>query len=234
MSEIDIRMQLAFPCRFIPNDGRTGYFYVAPGGSLVWWNGHSAHEMSPNAFGAFLDFGIQPRFNEVFALNAWGRFGVFSDFKNVTSSALRYQARLEGIISASPQTDFHLGVIYYGRSRIKLLPTAGIVWTPDENWVLRAVFPNPKVSRRLWQNHQADWWGYIHMDYGGGSWDIRDQGGLTDYNDIRLGVGVEFVAPNRMGGYFEFGGSFARELYSRGERQARLPSVLYLKTGFIF
>jgi len=233
MDEIDIRMQLAFPCRFVPNDGRTGFFYVAPAGSLVWWNGPKEPSMPPNAFGAFLDFGVQPKFNDVFRLNAWGRFGVFSDFVKVTSDALRYQARLEGMFNYSPQLEIQAGVVYLGRSRVKMLPTAGIVWTPDENWVLRLVFPNPKISRKLWTGQQAEWWGYVHMDYGGGSWDIDARSGLTDYNDIRLGVGAEFAAPSRMGGYFEFGGSFERELYSGGQKTS-LPSVLYLKTGIIF
>jgi hypothetical protein len=236
MDEIDMRMQLAFPCRFVPNNGRTGTFYVAPGGSLVWWNGPTSPEMSPNGFGAFLDLGVQPKFNDVFSLNAWGRLGVFSDFANVTSDAVRYQGRLEGVGAISPQVQLHAGVIYYGRSRVKLLPTVGLVWTPDENWVLRLVFPNPKVSRRLWTGPQADWWGYVLMDYAKGnwSWDIKPQDGLTDYNDIRLGAGIEFATPNRVGGYFEFGGSFDRELYSSGHRLQRPPSALYLKMGFIF
>jgi hypothetical protein len=233
MDEIDLRMQLAFPCRFIPNNGKTGFLYVAPAGSLVWWNGPvGPPHMSPSGFGAFLDFGMQPKFNDIFSLIAWGRFGVFSDFENVSSDAWRYQGRLEGVGVLSPEMQLHAGVIYYGRARIKMLPTIGVVWTPDENWVLRLVFPNPKVSRRLWTGQQADWWGYVHLDYGGGSWDIKGLG-LTDYNDIRLGVGIEFAAPSRIGGYFEFGGSLDRELYSSASRKS-LPAVLYLKTGFIF
>jgi hypothetical protein len=233
MDQIDIRMQLAFPCRFIPNHGRTGYFYVAPAGSLVWWNGPTSPNMSPSGFGAFLDFGVQPKFNDTFSLNAWGRLGVFSDFENVTSDAFRYQGRLEGVGTLSPEMQLHVGVIYYGRARVKMLPTIGVVWTPDEDWVLKLVFPNPKVSRRLWRGPQTDWWGYVHMDYAGGSWDIKPMGGLTDYNDLRFGLGIEFAAPNQFGGYFEFGGSFARELYSGGHSWDA-PTVLYLKTGVIF
>ena len=234
MDEIDIRMQLAFPCRFIPDDGRTGYFYVAPGGSLTWWNGPTGPpDMSPNGFGAFLDFGVQPRFNETFGLIAWGRIGLFSDFEKVTSDAWRYQGRLVGVFNSSPQMQFHLGAIYYGRARVKMLPTAGVIWTPDENWVLKLVFPNPRVQRRIWRGPQTEWWGYVHMDYAGGSWDIEGLG-LTDYNDLRLGAGVEFTTQNRIGGYFEFGGSLARELYTGGHRWESPPSVLYLKTGIIF
>ena len=234
MDEIDIRMQLAFPCRFIPDNGRTGYFYVAPGGSLAWWSGPTGPpDMSPNGFGAFLDFGVQPRFNETFGLIAWGRIGLFSDFEKVTSDAWRYQGRLVGVINSSPQMQFHLGAIYYGRARVKMMPTAGVIWTPDENWVLKLVFPNPRVQRRLWRGPQTDWWGYVHMDYAGGSWDIEGLG-LTDYNDVRLGIGVEFTTQNRVGGYLEFGGSLARELYTGGQCWMEPPSVLYLKTGVIF
>ena len=234
MDEIDMRMQLAFPCRFVPDNGKTGYFYVAPGGSLVWWNGPvGPPDMSPNGFGAFLDFGVQPKFNDTFGIIAWGRFGLFSDFEKVTSDAFRYQGRLEGVFTVSPQMQFHAGVIYYGRSRVKLLPTLGVVWTPSEDLVLKLVFPNPKVLYRFWRGPQADWWGYVHMDYAGGSWDIKGHNGLTDYNDIRLGAGIEFATQSRIGGYFEFGGSFARELYS-GRHDTSLPSVLYLKTGITF
>ena len=234
MDEIDIRMQLAFPCRFIPNNGRPGYFFVAPAGRLVWWNGPNQPDMPANGFGAFLDFGVRPKFNDQFSLHAMGRVGIFSDFGKVTSDAIRLQGRIEGIYSYSPQWDIHLGVICLDRANVKMMPTAGLVWKPDDNWTLRMVFPNPKVSRKLWTGPQADWWGYVQVDYSGGSWDIKGHNGLTDYNDIRLGVGVEFASPSRWGGYFEFGGSFDRELYYEGQRQASLPSVLYLKTGFIF
>jgi hypothetical protein len=233
MDEIQMRMQLAFPCRWIPDHGGTGSLYVAPAGSLVWWNGPAGPpNMSPNGFGAFLDVGVQPMFNETFGLVAWGRVGLFSDFEKVTSDAWRFQGRLEGVAKISPQMEVHGGVIYYGRSRVKMLPTVGVVWTPNDDWVLKLIFPNPKVSRRLWTGPQSDLWGYVHMDYAGGSWDIKGCG-LTDYNDIRLGVGVDFAIQNRFAGYFEFGGSFDRELYSN-RRWASPPSVLYLKTGFIF
>jgi len=196
MDEIQMRMQLAFPCRWIPDHGGTGYLYVAPAGSLVWWNGPAGPpNMSPNGFGAFLDVGVQPKFNETFGLVAWGRVGLFSDFEKVTSDAWRFQGRLEGVAKISPQLEARGGVIYYGRSRVKMLPTVGVVWTPNDDWVLKLIFPNPKVSRRLWTGPQSDLWGYVHLDYAGGSWDIKGCG-LTDYNDIRLGAGIEFARTN--------------------------------------
>ncbi|MDR0336308.1 MAG: hypothetical protein LBI18_04385 [Planctomycetaceae bacterium] len=235
MNEIDIRMQLGIPCRFIPNHGSgTGFFYVAPGTNLVWWEGPvGPPNMSPNGFGAFIDFGMQPQFNEVFSLNMWFRLGVFSDFKHVSSESFRYQGRFEGLFNVSPNVQISAGIIYLDRVRLKILPTGGIIWTPRDDLVLKLVFPNPKISKRLWNSGNAEWWGYIQGDYGGGSWSI-DGIGKTDYNDIRIGAGLEFETLTRIGGYLEFGGSFARELYSHNRHWAKPPSVLYLKTGFIF
>jgi hypothetical protein len=235
MSEINLRLQLGFPCRFIPSNGSgTGFFYVAPGANLLWWNGPAGPpHMSPNGFGAFLDFGMQPQFNEVFSLNAWFRFGVFSDFKRISSDSFSYQGRLEGLFNVDPKIQIIAGIIYLDRQRHKILPTVGVVWTLRDDLVLKLTFPNPKISKRLWNSGSAEWWGYVQGDYGGGCWSI-DGIGRTDYNDVKIGAGIEFETQTRIGGYFECGGSFARELYSHGQKWAKPPNVLYLKTGIIF
>ena len=235
LTEIDLRMQLAIPCRFIPTNGTgQGFFYVAPGGGVAWWDGPvGPPDMSPNGFKAFLDFGVRPQFNDVFGLNAWFRFGVFSDFKDVSSKSLRYQGRIEGIFNVSREVQIFAGIIYMDRARVKIMPTGGVVWTPRDDLVLKLVFPNPKISKRLWNNGNSEWWGYVQADYGGDSWSIKGLG-KTDYNDIRVGIGLEFETISRVGGYFEFGGSFGREIYSNHTKWASPPDVIYLKTGFVF
>ena len=238
VSELDIRMQLGFPCRFIPNNGPgctgSGFFYVAPGGSLHWWDGPGSDvpSFSPNGFSASLDFGVTPQFNETFSLDAWFRFGVFSDFNTVNSHSLRYQGRLAGMFNVSKQFKVVAGVLYMDRARIKLLPTGGVIWVPREDIVLRLTFPNPKLSMRITNTGRAEWWGYLQGDYGGGSWTI--DGTKTDYNDIRIGLGVEFETLTKVGGFFEIGGAFNREIYSGGNAWCKPDSMLYLKTGFVF
>jgi hypothetical protein len=236
--QIDLRMQLAFPCRLIPNNNKTspngtGYFLVAPGMNLVWWNGPKGPpDMPPNGFGAYLDLGMQPQLTENFGLNTWFRFGIFSDFKDVNSDAWRFQGRLEGIYNMSPEMQLVGGIICMDRARVRLMPTVGVIWTPRDDLIVRMVFPNPKVSKRLHKG-TAEWWGYVQADYGGGAWNVEHLG-KTDYNDIQFGAGIEFETLTRVGGYFEFGGAFARELYSGGNKWASPPTVLYLKTGFVF
>lgn len=238
MDELDLRMMLAVPCRFIPNNGTgqsgSGYFYIAPGANLVWWSGPKGPpHMSPNGFGAYVDVGMQPQFNDVFAVDAWFRFGVYSDFKKVKSDAIRFQGKAAGIFTVSPDIKIVAGVMYLHRERIKILPTGGVIWTPRDDWILRLTFPNPKISKRLWTGDRAEWWGYVNADYGGDSWYVQDLG-KTDYNDIRVGIGIEFETHSRVNGYFELGGSFNRELYSRNRKWASPSDVIYFKTGIMF
>ncbi len=235
LSQLDLRMQLSVPCRFIPtNSSQPGFLMITPGGQLAWWDGPSGPpDMSPNGFGAYLDFGVQPQFNDIFGVNAWFRFGVFSDFKKVGSESLRYQGGIEGVVNLSRDMQLVVGFRYLDRARVKMLPTGGIIWTPRDDWRLRLTFPDPKISKRLWQTDRAVWWGYIRAEYGGDAWSISGLG-KTDYNDIRFGLGLEFETIAHVGGYFEFGGSFKRELYSQHTKWADPPSVIYLKTGFVF
>ncbi|MDR1289617.1 MAG: hypothetical protein LBK06_00300, partial [Planctomycetaceae bacterium] len=75
MQELDIRMQFAIPCRFIPdyqpNSGGVGSVYIAPGGSLYWWNGPGRFDVNANGFAAYIDFGIKPQITEFFSLESW-------------------------------------------------------------------------------------------------------------------------------------------------------------------
>ncbi|MCL2742777.1 MAG: hypothetical protein FWE67_02895 [Planctomycetaceae bacterium] len=239
INEVDIRMQLSFPCRFIPHNSSAavdsdGFFYVAPGLSTFWWNGPvGPPDMPPNGFGAFIDFGINPRFNEVFSMEGWFRLGAYSDFKKVKSEALRYQGRLASIFTVSPTVQIIGGAQYLDRVRLKIIPVGGVIWTPRDDLVLRLTFPNPKISQRFWQTANADWWIYAAADYGGNSWSI-DGMGQTDYNDIRVGGGIEFETLTKINGHIEFGGAFNRELYSTDYKQRKLSDAVYLKLGFVF
>ncbi|GHT21226.1 hypothetical protein FACS189419_01790 [Planctomycetales bacterium] len=238
MGQIDLQMQLNFPCRFIPNNNGgtsgTGWFYVVPGASLFWWDGPVANPgMSANGFGAYLKFGAEPQFNDVFALKTWGQLGVFSDYHKITSDAIRFSADIEGIVKLSDKMKLVAGVLYLGRERVRLLPTGGVIYQPNDDLEFRFLFPNPKVTKRLWKGQRADWFGYISADYCGMTWDIETIG-ATDYNDIRLGAGIEFSTPQKVRGYFEFGGSFGRELYTNGVSWSDPPTVMYLKMGFVF
>ncbi|MDR1483719.1 MAG: hypothetical protein LBT09_02730 [Planctomycetaceae bacterium] len=237
MQELDIRMQFAIPCRFIP-DYRTGSsgsgsVYIAPGGSLYWWNGPGKVEVNANGFAAYVDVGIKPQFTEFFSLEAWLRFGAYSDFKRIDSDALRYQGEVVGKFRISPQFNIVAGGRYMARQRYKMLPVAGFEWIPRDDWLFYIVFPKPKISKRIWSDGRVTAWGYVQGELGGESWRWQHTG-KTDYNDIKIGAGCDFQWNNQINGFVELGGSFDRELYSSDHKWLTPKSVFYLKLGVDF
>ncbi|MDR2642507.1 MAG: hypothetical protein LBC74_06910 [Planctomycetaceae bacterium] len=237
MQELDIRMQFAIPCRFIPDyqtgSGGSGAVYIAPGGSLFWWNGPGNVDVHANGFAAYIDFGIKPQITEFFSLESWFRFGAYSDFKRINSDALRYQGEVIGKFRISQQFNIIAGGRYMDRQRYKMLPVAGFEWIPRDDWLFYIVFPKPKISKRIWADGRLTAWGYIQGELGGESWRWQHTG-ETDYNDIKIGAGCDFQWNNQINGFIELGGSFDRELYSRGYKWLSPRSVFYLKLGIDF
>ena len=66
-----------------------------------------------------------------------------------------------------------LGVWYLNRVEYKLLPTCGVVWSPNDNVRFDILFPNPKYSQRLTAMGDTEWWWYLSGVYGGDAWTIR-------------------------------------------------------------
>lgn len=239
IDEVAYQTEFTFPSRFLPNNEP---IYLVPGLNLEFWDGPDTSGlpfgMSPNGFGAYVEVGAAPRYSENFAFEAWLRGGVYSDWKKIAARAFRLEGRGAVLIGLTKDMEAVLGVVYLNRSRVKMLPQAGIIWKPNTDVVWRLVFPDPKLSRFLTTLGTTQWWGYIQGSYGGGCWAISDnefgETYLTDYNDIRIGVGLEFTNQAWMNGFVEIGGTFARELYADGVAWSKPPNTIYLKAGFHF
>ncbi|MDR2344769.1 MAG: hypothetical protein LBE18_01760 [Planctomycetaceae bacterium] len=237
LQELDLRIQFAIPCRFIPDfnpsSGGTGSIYIAPGGSLYWWNGPNNRSVNANGFAAYIDVGIKPQITEFFSLESWFRFGAYSDFKKLNSNSLRYQGELVGKFRISQQFNIIAGAQYLDRQHYKMLPVAGFEWIPRDDWLFYVVFPKPKISKRIWSDGRLTAWGYIQSELCGESWNWQYIG-ETDYNDIKIGIGCDFQWNNRITGFAELGGSFDRELYSHNIKLLNPHSVFYIKLGIDF
>ena len=123
------------------------------------------------------------------------------------------------------------------------MPAGGIVWTPNPDIYFNILFPNPKVAKRLTTWGNTEWWLYASGEYGGGTWTIKRDSGLTarpapsmgtmdtvDYNDIRIAVGLEFKTFRQLHGYFEVGFACSRELVY----QSYSPNAFYPNNTVFF
>ena len=240
INEIAYQTEFTFPCTLLHESEP---IYVVPGFDLLFWDGPSgpptnAHHISSNGFSGYLEVGTAPRYTKDFAFELWGRAGIYSDFNKISSDSFRLNGNASVLIGLTNETEGVLGVVYLNRNRVKLLPRFGVIWKPNEKVTWRLVFPDPKFSRFLAKVNNTDWTFYVQGNYGGGSWTMSDpeEGAtyITDYNDIRFGLGVEFTNYALINGFFEFGGAFNRELYSQNEAWCKPPSTIYLRAGFHF
>jgi hypothetical protein len=175
-------------------------------------------------YSAYVDALWQPQITPQFSADLNVRVGVYSDFQEFNGDTLRFPSRALGVLQVTPSTAIKLGVEYFDRVDVKLLPAGGILWTPDENTRWDIYFPRPKLAKYLTTNGNTEMWWYLGGEYGGGSWTMEreadamvDPGGREriDINDIRVFVGIDWNNLDRFNGLFEIGYAFQREIVVR-------------------
>jgi hypothetical protein len=227
---------------------------ITPGFTTHLWNGPiteapTFQDLPPRTYDAYLDVAWNPQPTPVFGAELGFRVGVYSDFTKIVEDSLRFQGHGLAVLSFSPSVQVKAGVVYLDRNHIKILPAGGLVWTPNPDVRFEILFPNPKISRRLWTYSNTDWWVYVRGEYGGGNWAVKrsqilestpdaDLAGTldrVDYNDIRVGVGMEFDTPKSWKGLFEVGGAFDREVVYRSRTPTFRPTpTVYVRAGLSF
>lgn len=238
----------AFPIFYNPNTP----LLMTPGFAFNWLEGPitpppadpnvqdpNDPDMPPRVYDAYLDFAWHPQLTEWLRADLGVRTGVWSDFNDWSSDAIRIMGRGVGVLSFSPHCDLHVGVWYLDRNRVKLLPAGGIHWRPGPEWDLYLVFPNPKIRKRWVTYGTSQWWWYVGAEYGGGRWVVERRFNVTDdvdYNDIRAFFGLEWETQTQARGHFEVGYVFDRELLYTNTvtPDLRLDDTFMIRAGFDF
>ena len=139
-------------------------------GTGIWngryWSGPDSPAMPPhvNQFGADLQLssvnagpwnwmlGVTPQIN--------------SDFeRQLTSDAYMVDARVVVYNKLSPQLTLAVGAAYWDRADDIFIPYGGLIWTPDDRWEVRAMFPKSRVSYYLGNTGATDVWMYGAAEY---------------------------------------------------------------------
>ncbi|HEY2883144.1 MAG TPA: hypothetical protein VGJ15_11940 [Pirellulales bacterium] len=224
---------------------------ITPGFQLYLWDGPDAVGNPPptlpgSTYGAYLDAAWNPQITNWFGAELEVSPGVYTDFKHTTSQSVRILGRGVMVLTATPTLQFKAGVWYIDRLQIKLLPAAGVVWTPNADSRYEIYFPAPKLAHRCSTLGNHNIWAYIRGEYGGGAWTVeRPAGGSLgamndefEYSDIRVAIGVDVLpeSANGMRGYFEVGYSFDRDLVFRSGLPSKfdLSDTVLLGGGLSF
>ena len=234
-NDSDVSLVFAIP-NFLNS---TRPLYIIPSYSQHEWDGPTAagSDLPGSAFSGFIDSGWETNPQQTLGTELAVRVGVFSAFDAINSDSIRIQAKALGRLRLTPTATLRAGVFYLDRNKIKILPAAGILWTPNQDTRFDLFFPEPKLAHYVATLGNSDVWWYLTGYYGGGAWTIKQTDGShdeIDINDIRLMLGLEFGKSDqiRQGfrlGFIEAGYAFNRELLYR----VRSASNLDLENSFV-
>ncbi len=169
--------------------------------------------------------------------------GYYSDFQNGNSDSVRYTGVALGWFRLNRTNIFKIGVEYFDRVGLKLLPAIGLFIQPTPDLQIDLYFPRPRISQRIPSTCCRQLWSYMGAEIGGGSWTMdRDNGfgvfgDQVDINDTRVFLGLESVGQGGLYSFVEFGYVFSRELVSRVQmpsRQLDLQDTFMLRMGVAF
>ncbi len=199
-----------------PMPTRDSPLIVTPAFSVTYLDGPMTPDLPARVYDATVEFRFMRQLNERWAMDVAVQPGVHSDFQSDQSEALRIMGRGMAIFDWTPFTKIVLGVAYLDRSDVSLLPAAGLIWTPNEDWRFELVSPRPRIAWRFRQCIEpacVEHWAYVAGEFGGGEWAIRRSSGADDtatLRDYRIILGVERKVICGLSSRLEIGYVFGR------------------------
>ena len=237
INETELATTLSLP--FGPNN----QIRLTPGFSFLFFGGPDTAvtgvDLPPKAYSAFLSLDHVTDTSRRFGMETNLTVGVYSDFKNLTSDSLRVTGVGLGWFRINEVNTVKIGVEYLDRIKVKLLPAFGVFVSPTSNFRLDVYFPRPRLAQRLPNIADYEVWVYAGAEYGGGSWTIERMGGddQVDINDVRSFIGLEWMGPRRVTGFFEIGYVTERELVFKSTHpfgEIPIQDTIMLRTGLAF
>ena len=242
---MDLMGDIAFPlCAAQPDRP----LLLEPHFAINYWNGPVTsgwtdhYDMAAQTFDASLGLRWQPVWQPQIAATAlefdlFFSVGIYSDFKRITGDSFRFPSWAYVSLDFTKNIKGKIGVWYLDRVRTKILPSGGVIWSPNNQWEFQFLFPNPRITYHPVGGGLKNMNIYARGEYGGGSWTVKHadmHDCRTDYNDYRIMFGLDWEGRYKAKGYFELGVAFARELYLRDGGRYSLDAGFVLDAGLHF
>lgn len=212
--------------------------WFVPRVAAHWLDGPTVTDMSARLYDvSFEAVGMLP-IGERWFVQAAIAPSFFTDGKNTTSKAFRLPGRVLAFWKYSETLTIVGGILYLDRDDVKAIPSAGILWNPNEDWKFELAAPRPRIAWRFSHDDDSARWGYLVGEFGGGTWAIQRVSGLNDVatlSDYRLMAGYERKWTSGRTWLIEAGYVFSRTLeYTSKLGDTDLPSTCLVRLGLTF
>ena len=160
--------------------------------------------------------------------------GWHGDFESNSGKTFRLPARIVTAYDWNETTQLILGIAYLDREDVNFLPVGGIIWSPNDETRVEAIFPRPRIARRFAFDGSIEDWVYLAGEFGGGSYGIERAAGTPDVatlSDLRLIFGLERKSP-MLNARLEIGYVFGREIeYLSGTPTFEPDDTVMVRSG---
>ncbi len=210
-----------------------GRFLSGPNGTLT--NSHLPGDLHRFGLGVKLASPMTYGWGVEASVEPW----LATDFDGApTSKAWMLDAHAAALWQWSPQLMWIFGVSYWDRVDNIILPYGGVVWTPNEFWEFRLVFPKPRVTAFLGAPLGVPTWAYVSAEYHVEAYEVNSlAGGQNDqvqFSDWRAMGGLRWETP-RVTSFIEAGYVFDRKVkFDRFGGNFNIDSGFMTRVGLRF
>jgi len=163
--------------------------------------------------------------NERVLLHPWVDIHWCSDLVSSNSDALRITGGAAALVKTGFNNRLLIGAYYTGLSSWTVVPIAGMMFRPSDDWILDICFPKPKIARRITCipdcRGENPYWAYISGELYCDRWSIKSKNTETanaynvSYYDYRFFTGMERRVGDELNWAIEGGIVLGRELELR-------------------
>ncbi len=214
-------------------------FAWTPAWNSQWWTGPTDVALPSDVDQISSDFKLFTFGSEGWDFELGFTPQIASDFRrSLISYAYRFDGRFVATYRTSAQLRWAVGAAFWDGVRFPLMPLGGLVWTPDDRWELRLMFPKSRISRYFGKVMGRDFWIYGSSEYLTASYQVdiadtrvKDQ---AEVDEIRCSLGFD-VAGEGWAIFAEVGGVLDRHFYFRDSTpDFMLNDALTARIGFVY
>lgn len=215
-------------------------FSWTPEFNLRGWDGPNSPDLPGHGLRFASDFEFATPGNDPWSIQLGFTPAFVNDLNaSVNSDSFNWDGRAILFFRPSQELMIAAGAAYLDRVNDKIIPYAGIVWTPNQNWEWRLMFPKTRVSMFIGNWGAEAKWLYAGVEYNIEAYQIgvpspsgRDE--RVQFVDYRAMLGLRGEAQG-VSTFGEVGWVFAREVdYEYGTPGYDLSPNLYFRLGLRF
>lgn len=160
--------------------------------------------------------------------------GLYTDFEDSVREGWRFPSHAVVTWEYSTEIQPVVGLRYFDRDNLGLLPVAGVIVRPNDAIRIELVYPEPKIAWRVSTDADEERWLSLSGRIGGGEWAIErsdtDLADVVTYNDYQLVLAFSTVGNARSISSFELGYVFDRDLeYRSGQGNFKPTETFFIR-----